>query len=118
MAIWTEFKDLTLKYDCLSLGEGAPVHNPPSFLKEAMLAAIEEGHNQYSRVMGIPSFVKSIAAIYGPKIGRELNPMTEIFVSAGANNALNSLIYALTDPKADDEIVLFEPCFPQYQDHV
>jgi len=32
VAIWTEFKELTLKYNCLSLGEGSPEHNPPQFL--------------------------------------------------------------------------------------
>ncbi len=45
VAIWTEFKELTLKYNCLSLGEGAPGHNPPNFLKDNMIKAIEEGYN-------------------------------------------------------------------------
>ena len=112
VAIWTEFKDLTLKYQCLSLGEGAPGHNPPHFLKDELVKAIDEGHNQYSRVMGIPELVKNVAAVYGPKLEREINPMTEIFVSAGANSALNSIIFALIDPKAEEEVVVIEPCFP------
>jgi len=44
-AIWTEFKELNYKYNCLSLGEGAPGHEPPEFLKAAMINAIKEGHN-------------------------------------------------------------------------
>jgi aspartate/methionine/tyrosine aminotransferase len=65
VAIWTEFKELTLRYNCLALGEGAPGHNPPHFLTEHMVKAIEEGHNQYSRVMGIPELNKKIATVYG-----------------------------------------------------
>ena len=117
-AIWTEFKELNYKYNCLSLGEGAPGHEPPEFLKEAMIGAIKEGHNQYSRVMGIPEFVTSVAAYYSPKFNREIKPMQEIFVSAGANSALNSIIFALIDPKGGDEVVVFEPCFPMYQNHI
>ncbi|TNV78558.1 hypothetical protein FGO68_gene15804 [Halteria grandinella] len=118
VAIWTEFKELTLRYNCLSLGEGAPGHNPPQFLVDNLVKAIEEGHNQYSRVMGIPELNKKIADVYGKKLGRDINWMTEIFVSAGANSAINSIILGIIDPKGGDEVVVFEPCFPQYQDHV
>ncbi len=97
-AIWTEFKELTLKYNCVSLGEGAPGHNPAPFLIELLNKAIKEGHNQYSRVMGIPEFVKKIATVYGKKLKREINPLTEVLVSSGANNALNSIIFSLIDP--------------------
>lgn len=45
VAIWTEFRELTNRYNCLSLGEGAPGGNPPEFLKEKLIEAIDEGHN-------------------------------------------------------------------------
>ena len=100
VAIWTEPKELTIKYSCVSLGEGAPGNNPPEFLTENLLKAIHEGHNQYSRVMGIPELVKKIAIVYGAKLKREINPMTEVLVSAGANSAINSIILAVIDPEA------------------
>jgi hypothetical protein len=31
-AVWSEFKELTERYSCISLGEGAPAANPPDFL--------------------------------------------------------------------------------------
>lgn len=64
--------------------------------------------------MGIPEFTKKIAEVYGKKIGREINPMTEILVSHGANSALNSFIVGLVNPREGEEVVVFEPCFPQY----
>lgn len=29
LAVWEEFKELTAKYNCISLGEGAPATMPP-----------------------------------------------------------------------------------------
>lgn len=98
--IWTEFRELTDRYDCLSLGEGAPGYQPPTFLRDAMIQAIDDGHNQYSRTMGMPELVKKVALVYGKKMGREVNPMTEVLVSSGANSAINSIIFALIDPDA------------------
>ena len=112
VAIWTEFKELTLKYKCLSLGEGAPGHNPPDFLRDHMIKAIDEGFNQYSRTLGLPDLVKKIGQVYGKKIHREINPLTEVLVGAGANNVINSIIFSLIDPKAEEEVIVFEPCFP------
>jgi len=44
--------------------------------------------------------------------------MTEVLVGAGANNIINSIIFSLIDPKAEEEVILFEPSFPQYYDHI
>lgn len=41
VAIWIEFKELAEKYGCLSLGEGAPGGNPPSFLRDGIIKAID-----------------------------------------------------------------------------
>ncbi|CDW90087.1 kynurenine-oxoglutarate transaminase [Stylonychia lemnae] len=118
VAIWTEFRELGDRYSCLSLGEGAPGGNPPDFLKDFMIKAIDEGYNQYQRIFGIPEFVNKIADVYGEKLKRQINPMTEIMVTAGANSALNSYIIGLINPREGEEVLVFEPCFPQYQDHI
>ena len=54
LAVWEEFKELTAKYNCISLGEGAPATNPPQFLVDDLMESIKEGHNQYSRAFGNP----------------------------------------------------------------
>jgi len=42
--------------------------------------------------------------------------MKEILVTAGANGALGSFINAFLNE--GDNMVMFEPCFPMYLDHV
>ena len=60
--------------------------------------------------------VKAIADHYGPKLGRQIDPFKEILVTSGANGSLSSYILALVNP--GDEMVLFEPTFPMYFDHL
>ncbi len=74
-------KDLCNKYNCLSLGEGAPNIMPPNFLIDDMIAAMKAGHNQYTRTFGVPALVNKIAEKYGPKLNRELDPMNEVMVT-------------------------------------
>jgi len=42
--------------------------------------------------------------------------MSEVLVTAGANGALGSYINAFLNE--GDNMVMFEPCFPMYLDHV
>lgn len=109
-------KEITAKYGCLSLGEGAPEAIPPKFARDEVIKAIDEGHNQYCRTFGHPILVESVAKEYGPRFGRHLNSNTEILITNGANGALSAFILGLTDPH--DEVVVIEPCFPLYLDHL
>ena len=49
-------------------------------------------------------------------LGRNIDPMKEVLVTSGANGALSSFILALVNP--GDEMIVFEPCFPMYLDHL
>lgn len=69
-------------------------------------------NNNYGRPSGHPDLVKAVAEVYGPKIGRKLNPMTEVMITQGANGALN--LSMQTFIKKEDEVVIFTPCFPIY----
>ena len=70
IAVWSEMNEAAVKYKCLSLGEGAPGYNPPEFLRNFMIEAIDEGFNQYTRTFGHPILIKEIAKTYGPKVGK------------------------------------------------
>lgn len=118
VAVWEEFKEVTNKYKCLSLGEGAPAKFPPEFLVNNLREAIQEGHNQYTRVQGHPLLVQKIAEVYGKKIGRTLDPWKEIIVGVGANNLISNILLAHIKPGQEEEVAVFEPCWPCYFDHI
>ena len=115
IAVWSEMKDLMAKYQCLSLGEGATNLMPPQFIRTAMVEAMDAGHNQYSRSLGVPALVNKIAEVYGAKLGRPIDAMKEVLVTLGANGALAAFTTAYCNQ--GDEVVCFEPFFPLYQDH-
>ena len=115
IAVWSEFKELTLKYAGVSLGEGAPYLQPPEFLTKEVYQAMIDGHNQYCRTFGVPSFCQKIAGVYGPKFNRTIDWQKEILVGAGANGLLNAYITAFAHK--DEEILMMEPAFPLYFDH-
>ena len=61
--------------------------------------------------------MEQVAKQYGTLLKREINPMTEICVTAGANGSLNSFITGLIQQDGD-EVVVIEPAFPPYFDHI
>ena len=110
IAVWSEFNEVSAKYGCTNLGQGTPHQNPPDVLVDNLVEGIREGHNQYSSCFGHPLLRQAIAARYSPKLGRDIDPMTEIAVCNGANGTLDSFIQGLAHE--GDEIVTIEPFFP------
>lgn len=115
--IWTEFNMLSLKYNAINLAHGTPGLPPPKFLIDNMLAAVSEGHNQYTNVLGHPELREGISKFYSPRfkpaINRDLNPNTEVLVTVGASSALNNAILNMVAP--GEELLTFEPFYPNYR---
>lgn len=71
--------------------------------------AVAENFNQYCRSAGEPSLVDAIAKHYGPIVGREIDPLTEVTTSVGATEALFAIMQSLIDP--GDQVLVLEPAF-------
>lgn len=54
-----------------------------------------------------------MSKLYSQLIGRQINPQTEIVVTAGAYEALFSCIQGHTSP--GDEVIIIEPFFDCYE---
>jgi aspartate/methionine/tyrosine aminotransferase len=118
LSVWEEFKEMTAKYNCISLGEGAPATMPPQFLVDELMTAIKEGHNQYTRAFGNPLLAQAVADVYGKKLGRKIDPMNEVNIGVGAYYVINDLLMTFIRPGEGEEIVLFEPSYPCYYDFI
>jgi aspartate/methionine/tyrosine aminotransferase len=104
--------------DSLNLGQGFMNWGPAPFLQAEAQASLEQvDANHYSVPRGRIRLRKAISKLvsesYG--LGRELDPMTEILVTAGANEGMYAFAAAFLCP--GDEVILFEPCeyFSQLQ---
>lgn len=59
---------------------------PPEVVQNAAKEALDVVEaNQYSHPRGRPRLRNALAASYNSEFGRQLNPETEILVTAGAN---------------------------------
>mgnify|MGYP006270186481 CR=1 FL=1 len=71
--------------------------------------AIAAGVNQYTRYDGLEELRTAIAAMMLAFNGIEVDPETEVVVSAGSTGAFHSACLALLEP--GDEVLLFEPYY-------
>lgn len=93
----------------INLGTDHSIVEPPKFISEALKWAYNNNLNQYNRFMGYIPLVEEISKAYSGKIGKKLDPMSEILVSAGSTGAFNTITWSTL--RAGDEVVLFEPYY-------
>jgi aspartate/methionine/tyrosine aminotransferase len=82
----------------------------PAFIKDAASRALAEGYTFYSENAGLPSLRRAIAGLYAELHAVELDPATEIVVTASGVQALHMGIRAVLDP--GDEAIVLTPVWP------
>jgi N-succinyldiaminopimelate aminotransferase len=112
-SIFAEMSILAAETGAINLGQGFPDTDGPEEMKEAARAAITEGRgNQYPPVHGLPELRLAIAEHQQRFYGLTVDPMTDVVVTTGATEAIQSVILAFCE--RDDEGVVFEPWFDIY----
>lgn len=110
--IFAEMTRLAVEHDAINLSQGFPDFEGPREVRDAAVAALESGENQYARSNGHPRLVKAVAAHQAQLYGLEYDPMREVGVFSGCTEAIASSLLGLFDP--GDEVVLFEPYYDSY----
>ncbi|MFM8774788.1 MAG: aminotransferase class I/II-fold pyridoxal phosphate-dependent enzyme, partial [Actinomycetota bacterium] len=112
-SIFAEMSILAAETGAINLGQGFPDTDGPEEMKEAARAAITEGRgNQYPPVHGLPELRAAIAEHQMRFYGLVVDPATDVVVTTGATEAIQSVILAFCE--RDDEVVVFEPWFDIY----
>ena len=88
----------------------------PDFIKRAAIDALADGYTYYTENAGLPSLRRAIARQYAELHNIELDPATEIVVTASGVQALNVGIRAVLDP--DDEALILTPAWPNGSSNV
>ena len=96
-----------------NLGQGFFSYAPPEFASEALKEALPvAAYNQYAPTKGRPELLNAVAKSYSPLFKRELDPNSELVITAGANEGMFSAFFAFLNQ--GDEVIVFEPFFDQY----
>ena len=110
--IFAEMTELATRTGAVNLGQGFPDVDGPAHIRDAAIAAIRDGHNQYPPGPGIPQLREAVAAHQQRHYGLAVDPHTEVLVTAGATEALTAAILALAVP--GDEVLTLEPFYDSY----
>lgn len=111
--IFTVMSQLAVEKGALNLGQGFPDFDGPEALRERVAWHMNAGRNQYAPMAGVPALRAAIAAKVAALYAREIDPQTEVTVTAGATEALFCAIHALV--RAGDEVVVFDPVYDAYE---
>lgn len=110
--IFAEMTALATATGAINLGQGYPDEDGPAEVLDAAQQAIRGGVNQYPPGIGMPVLRTAIAEHQHRFYGLDVDPDSEVMVTAGATEALAATILALTD--VSDEVVTFEPFYDSY----
>ncbi|MHB8191431.1 MAG: aminotransferase class I/II-fold pyridoxal phosphate-dependent enzyme [Ferrimicrobium sp.] len=110
--IFAEMSQLAAATKSINLGQGFPDTDGPSEIAQAAIEAIRQGHNQYPPGIGIAPLREAVAAHQRRYYGMNLDPDSEVLITAGATEAIAAAVLALCDH--GDEVILFEPFYDAY----
>jgi aminotransferase len=111
-ALQSEIRAMSMECDRIggvNLAQGICDTEVPGPVQAEAIAAIEAGHNIYTRLDGIQRLRQAIAAKMLRDRGLVVDPEREVLVSSGATGGLNAAVAALLNP--GDEVILFEPFY-------
>ena len=111
--IFAQMSALATQTGSVNLGQGFPDTDGPRAVAESAARAVLEGRgNQYPPGPGIPELRRAVAAHQRRTYGIELDPDTQVLVTAGATEAIAAAVLALVD--TGDEVVALEPYYDSY----
>jgi methionine aminotransferase len=110
--VFTRMSQLAIDHGAVNLGQGFPDFACDPALVELVTDAMRAGHNQYPPMTGLPALRQAIAAKIETTYGHRYDANTEITVTAGASQAIQSAILAVVHP--GDEVIVIEPAYDCY----
>lgn len=110
--IFTVMSALAREHNAINLSQGFPDFSCDPLLIELTHRYMCEGYNQYAHMAGLPLLRERIAEKCALLYGSQLNPDTDITITAGGTQALYTAISAFV--QQGDEVIVFEPCYDSY----
>ena len=103
---------MSTEENAINLAQGYPDFPTSPELIELVNKTMKEGFNQYAPMPGIYSLREAISNKIETLYGMSYDPETEITVTAGATQAIYTIITSLV--QKDDEVIIFAPAYDCY----
>ncbi len=115
-SIFAIMSGLANREKAINLSQGYPDFPISKNLIELVSRAMRDGYNQYAPMPGILDLREAISAKMNNLYNYHYNPENEITITAGATQAIYTIISALI--QKNDEVILFAPAYDCYDPSV
>jgi methionine aminotransferase len=110
--IFTTMSKMAAEYNAINLSQGFPNFPVDERLVQLLQERSNENTHQYAPMPGHPLLLNEIGNLTEKSYGRIVNPATEILVTAGATQAIFTIIQALVH--TGEEVVILDPSYDCY----
>ncbi|MGB0897095.1 MAG: methionine aminotransferase [Flavobacteriaceae bacterium] len=112
-SIFSVMSALAQQHDAINLSQGFPNFKSDPKLLELVTKAMNSEYNQYAPMAGAMELREAIAGKFKQLYQTTYNPKSEITVTAGATQAIYTIISAFIKPH--DEVIVFTPAYDCYE---
>ncbi len=110
--IFTVMSRLANEHNAINLSQGFPNFDCPPDLQNLVSKYISKGMNQYAPMAGVPILRERLADKIEKLYGLKINSENEITITAGATQAIYTIISAFIH--SGDEVIIIEPAYDSY----
>ena len=114
--IFTVMSALAQQHRAVNLGQGFPDFDCNPGLLDAVNTAMRAGLNQYPPMAGVAVLREAVATKIEALYGRAFDAGSEITITAGATQAILTIILAVVHP--GDEVIVLDPCYDSYAPNI
>lgn len=112
-SIFSVMSALANQHEAINLSQGFPNFKSDQILIDAVSKAMNSGHNQYAPMAGLLELREEISKKFELLYNSSYHPESEITITAGATQAIFTIISTFIKPK--DEVIIFKPAYDCYQ---
>jgi methionine transaminase len=110
--IFTVMSVLANEHNAINLGQGFPDYPMSEELIALVNKAMQNGHNQYVHMNGLPALREQLAEKITNLYSNSINADTEITITPGGTYAIYTALTTILQP--GDEVIVFEPAYDSY----
>ena len=112
ISIFSTMSRLAREHGAINLSQGFPDFEVDPELVSLIEKVSKGVVHQYSPMAGEPKLLEETARLVYESYGRDLDPKTEILITAGATQGIFTCIQALVEP--GDEVLILDPSYDCY----
>jgi methionine aminotransferase len=111
--IFTVMSKLATEYNAINLSQGFPNFPVDTELTQILAGSATENVHQYMPMAGFPPLLENIGKSIEENYGRKNNPSTELLITAGATQAIFTIIQAIVH--TGEEVIILDPSYDCYE---